>query len=639
MLLGIQVIEIVCLLSTYYFHHNVGLLSFVLPSENEVWGVPRWRFLVLLGLVSLLITLIGLAGASMRRVNIAIAFFFLSPVRLMLVCVLLQPPLSLACGCQHQSYAQCAALHSFEDKERKFDDVEQDAFHPDVPERFIQTLDFPMAVDYSPAESLIEQNSLAAVSRGNHHAMPKRALGPAILQSGTQEVGADTKLEPADSNLRHTFVPGSTQQGWVHPPMGASETEISPHVQWNGSQVEGLDCAGILARMRSSLLEEPTSAGVARPDLLTPQQRRMYRRVQHVLELKKTATDSEEDLCRDLQNVEDSPSTPVTPDVASVAKDDELKQWRQTSGGILRPHVALLEDVGEAKRRTDLFIAEACRCAYPSCMRADEEGKGHWCYVEESTIPDCKAKDIVLSKDPDSGKPWTKDLCREPCECMGTGLKPPGLEVPVPATMKEQTDANPYFYGSKCARWDNHEAHLDDDPMEWCYVGLDTTCAWRDKAMVPHDLYAKWYYKSWVACRQGDVGLKESCRMAQFRCLFLAIVDFASFWSLMLLLYFFIGTQCGDFVEAEQDFVADDSESEDDFDYDANHGDKACEAKEANNAEESVNQEDDEDEDEDDDADADREASRSRFIRCLLYVYIYIYINTRRKERSPRRIE
>lgn len=648
--LAVQVIEMVGILWLYYFHRNVALLSAALPASDQLWGLQRWRFLFLLGLFGLFVTCVGLAGAWTRRHTIMIPFFCLAPVRSLLVGILVQPPLSMACACYHTSYAQCAALHSFEDKERKFDSHAANPFEPEVPEEFIATMDFPEAVPYSEAQSFIEKVSVTETARGYRKTMPKRALGHAVLQADVQEVADGAKLEPpasliaqsdsipqygpptlSDSIPRygpHQQPLPAAQGAWVHPqpygqngyqapgsnyavqqPYGPSWTpsitspQIPKTVQ-QGSDFNRTACAELLASIRSSsLLEAPSqtqSADDAKRKPLDLQQQMMNqllnRRIQHVADLKKMVASTEADLCRDLQFTERAQAgnlEALTKDFKAERKDAARAKLRGLPGGVPQPHVDDLKDAERVKLKTKVYLDDACRCEYPSCYQTDDSGKEHWCYIEQRTMPDCIAKNLTLSKDPNNDKVWTKDLCKAPCHCMGSGLKPPSVLIAsVPQAHQDTVTENPYFYGSQCEKWDAGDGVSVGDRFEWCYVGLDSTCTWRDKSLAPFDLHPKWYYRSHQACKSKDMDVSDSCKMWKFYFLFIGMVDFVCFWVLMLLLYYFIGNQCGDFIKADADFVANTTDSEDE-DADADNGDKAGAAKEAKNAEESNSEEED----------------------------------------------
>eukprot|EP00930_Biecheleria_cincta_P056658 TRINITY_DN4272_c0_g1_i1.p1 TRINITY_DN4272_c0_g1~~TRINITY_DN4272_c0_g1_i1.p1 ORF type:complete len:726 (-),score=108.65 TRINITY_DN4272_c0_g1_i1:69-2183(-) len=651
--LSLQVIEMFTSLWLYYFNRNIALLSKALPESELVWGIPRWRFLFLLGLFGLFITCIGLAGTFTRRHTILIPFFCMNPIRCIVVGILIQPPLSMTCACKNKSYAQCAALHSFEDKERKFDSHYQDPFDPKVPIEYTATLDFPKAVPFSEASSLIERISVIETSRGYRKTMPKRALGDAILQAGMQEAADATKLEPAqsDSNPQYPYAPGVVQQGWVHPALAASQHGMAygaggpngqqapgsfamtppyspssaarfatnygspqmPIMQQGVSSIQNakdVNCTEILARVSSSsLLEAPSQtqpADDAKPKMITPEKQlvnqMLLQKMHHVTELNRLAADAEADLCRDLQNAEGAQQgnlKALSVEFKSTAEDAERAKLRKKPGGLKQPHVgdSQDDDVKKTELETRLYLEEACRCEYPNCFRTDERGSSHWCYVDQSTLPDCRAKNFTLFRDPDNvGKVWTKDLCTAPCECINHGLKPPRLTTAVPKDLEKAVAENPYFYGSQCEKWDAGDGNTPGDIFEWCYVGLDTTCEWRDKYMAPHDLHRKWYYRSFQACASKDQGIIDSCRMFTFYFLFIGIVEFICFWALMLMLYFFIGNHCGDFIAADQDFVANITDSEDE-DAHADAGDKEGAARGAENAEESDSEEEEEEED------------------------------------------
>jgi len=210
---------------------------------------------------------------------------------------------------------------------------------------------------------------------------------------------------------------------------------------------------------------------------------------------------------------------------------------------------------------------------------ADFRKDAFWCYVDESTLHGCKAEGIKLRKDP-SNRTWRKDLCdKRSCEPAGLGMKPRSKKDLDVKRHQDLDDDNTIMrYGSDCDIWKH------TDPMEWAYVGFDTTCIERTRRVVPKNDWPEglpYMFLSWTACTSnmltdtklpdGTVGglyhVKIRCTWYQMVLETFLILDLIFTVPMMVIMYYFIANRCADNLEVEQQFapVDDSSDSSEEF--------------------------------------------------------------------------
>lgn len=232
----------------------------------------------------------------------------------------------------------------------------------------------------------------------------------------------------------------------------------------------------------------------------------------------------------------------------------------------------------EGMQRLSEMYKEICRCAdLDSCRLSEPDA--FWCYVDESTLHGCKAEGIKLRKDP-SNRTWSKDLCdKRSCEPAGLGMKPRSKkDLDVKRHHYLDDDNTIMRYGSDCDIWKH------TDPMEWAYVGFDTTCIERTRRVVPKNDWPEglpYMFLSWTACTSnmlsdtklpdGTVGglyhVKIRCTWYQMVVETFLILDLIFTVPMMVIMYYFIANRCADNLEVEQQFapVDDSSDSSEEF--------------------------------------------------------------------------
>ncbi|CAE7288265.1 unnamed protein product [Symbiodinium pilosum] len=227
------------------------------------------------------------------------------------------------------------------------------------------------------------------------------------------------------------------------------------------------------------------------------------------------------------------------------------------------------------------FYEDMCRCAdLDSCRLSEPDA--FWCYVDEGTLQGCKAEQVKLLKDANN-RTWSHDLCsKRPCEPANLGMKPR------PSSRKEldrqrhpelKEDNMLMRYGSDCDIWKT------SDPLEWAFVGFDTTCVERTRRAIPK--VGDWpkglpyMFLSWTACSSNllfdtkrNDGAVGALYQAKIRCTWYQIVletflilDLIFTLPMMVIMYYFIANRCADQLEVEQQFapVEDSSDSSEEF--------------------------------------------------------------------------
>jgi len=217
------------------------------------------------------------------------------------------------------------------------------------------------------------------------------------------------------------------------------------------------------------------------------------------------------------------------------------------------------QTIKEYSEIMDKYMESACRCDSPSCMLDDKtypDRDRYWCYIRTDTMAHCKKKGIKINTDANTGKPWSFQLCESdgkprPCQCQQFGQALADL------SNKHRLHSTPLF-GASCSKWDS-------GALQWCYVGLDTTCHRRVQDRPSRGDDRDGFFKSFEAC-EADAEAKQLCQHYRMFLPPIAAVHMLCVIPMALVILNFISIQCSDYVEAAEQFVVQESESEEEVD-------------------------------------------------------------------------
>jgi len=221
--------------------------------------------------------------------------------------------------------------------------------------------------------------------------------------------------------------------------------------------------------------------------------------------------------------------------------------------------------------RANLQMSKGTSCrTYQTTSQLDR----HWCYVREDhqVYRACEDANMKLFWDDKKSKVWTEDICmpkqEKGCRCSGIGMYP--LSDKDNDHNSSLLEGNSLNYGRTCKKWRNN------DEMEWCYAGYDSTCPDRNKQAeqwVGKNRKTQWMqYESALPCDNRQTEIRDSakawCWQISMPTQTLLSITVFLYIPMVVIMFKFLNNRCGDECNLDDQFaviLTSDEESEDEW--------------------------------------------------------------------------